>query len=63
MKTFQEQVQEMHDEQTSELGFCGQSDVDIAREVYKSIEAFIDDASEAFIVLKIAKAISENRSY
>ena len=53
----------MHEQQTSRLGFCGQSDVDIAREVYKSIEAFIDDASEAFIVLKIAKAISENRSY
>lgn len=66
---YKEQNEESHNKQCSIIGWCGITDVELARKIFSSIDKYIyeidetpDDKKEYYINL-MSKVISEYRSY
>jgi hypothetical protein len=63
MKTFSQLNQEMHSQQSTQLGFCGKSDVELAELIYESLEFNFDSEDKNMVINTIAKVLEHNRTY
>ena len=64
MKTYKEKIKELQEEQHNDPDWCGTTDVEMAREIYASLESYLqDDPGEDCAVWTIAKTIRQHRSY
>ncbi len=64
MKSYAEQNQEMHEEESSKSGHIGMTNVQLAKEIFLQIEAFINpDEGENYMIWRIARALQKYRTY
>jgi hypothetical protein len=63
MESFKEQNQKSHDLQSSVYAWTGLTNVEIAREIYKDLECFIEDESEEYIVWRMSRILEKVRTY
>ena len=53
----------MHSKQSTQLGFCGKSDVELAELIYESLEFNFDSEDKNMVINTIAKVLEHNRTY